>query len=298
MIKQLLLTVIAATSFAGSAIAQCTPNEQYADSTFGVWPDTTENLPCAFADNASGYSAVIDLKTLTDTTVSITLGGIPLNLEAYIEAFRINGVTGLPAGFNYIPNQSVWANGGATPNFTAVQGCVSIVAAQSTLADIIAANPTGIDYPLTVVVDAKIKNTNNQLANAVISDAWLSELTSIPGITAIPVEGYKLRIRPVTTAECGTTAVAEISSSVSIDGNYPNPFSKTTSIRFNSSSTKNMELKVFNMVGKEMMKSNFKAVKGENSYTLLNEKLTPGVYFYTLSDGKNTATRRMIVSAN
>jgi hypothetical protein len=298
MIKQLLFTVIAAASFAGSAIAQCTPNEQYADSTFGVWPDTTENLPCAFADNASGYSAVIDLKTLTDTTVSITLGGIPLNLEAYIEAFRINGVTGLPAGFNYIPNQSVWTNGGATPNFTAVQGCVSIVAAQSTLADIIAANPTGIDYPLTVVVDAKIKNTNNPLANAVISDAWLSELTSIPGITAIPVEGYKLRIRPVTTAECGTTAVAEIASSVSIDGNYPNPFSKTTSIRFNSSSTKNMELKVFNMVGKEMMKSNFKAVKGENSYTLLNEKLTSGVYFYTLSDGKNTATRRMIVSAN
>jgi hypothetical protein len=52
------------------------------------------------------------------------------------------------------------------------------------------------------------------------------------------------------------------------------------------------------MVGKEMMKANFKAVKGENSYNLLNEKLTPGVYFYTLSDGKNTATRRMIVSAN
>ena len=298
MIKHLLLSVFVAAAFSSAVNAQCTPNTQYADSTFGVWPDTTENLPCAFADNASGYNAVIDLKTLTDTTVSITLGGIPLNLEAYIEAFRINGVTGLPAGFNYIPNQSVWTNGGATPNFTAVQGCVSIVAAQSTLADIIAANPTGIDYPLTVVVDAKIKNTNNPLANAVISDAWLSELTSIPGITAIPVEGYKLRIRPVTTAECGTTAVAEISSSVSIDGNYPNPFSKTTSIRFNSSSTKNMELKVFNMVGKEMMKSNFKAVKGENSYTLLNEKLTPGVYFYTLSDGKNTATRRMIVSAN
>ncbi len=298
MIKHLLLSVFVAAAFSVAVNAQCTPNTQYADSTFGVWPDTTTNLPCAFADNASGYNATIDLKTLTDTAVSVVVFGTNLDLVAYIEAFRINSVDGLPAGFNYIPNQSVWTNGGATPNFTAVQGCVSIVAAQSTLADIIAANPTGIDYPLTVVVDAKIKNTNNPLANAVISDAWLSELTSIPGITAIPVEGYKLRIRPVTTAECGTTAVAEISSSVSIDGNYPNPFSKTTSIRFNSSSTKNMELKVFNMVGKEMMKSNFKAVKGENSYTLLNEKLTPGVYFYTLSDGKNTATRRMIVSAN
>jgi hypothetical protein len=298
MIKQLLFTVIAAASFAGSAIAQCTPNEQYADSTFGVWPDTTTNLPCAFADNASGYNATIDLKTLTDTAVSVTVSGLPIDLIAYIEAFRINSVDGLPAGFNYIPNQSVWTNGGTSPNFTAVQGCVSILAAQSALTDLIAANPTGIDIPLTVVVDAKIKNTNNALANLVISNAWLSDLTDLPGITAISVEGYKLRVRPVTTAECGTTAVAEIASSVSIDGNYPNPFSKTTSIRFNSSSTKNMELKVFNMVGKEMMKSNFKAVKGENSYTLLNEKLTPGVYFYTLSDGKNTATRRMIVSAN
>lgn len=298
MIKQLLLSVFAVATFAGAASAQCTPNVQYADSTFGVWPDTTENLPCAFADNSAGYNAVIDLKTLTDTTVSITLSGIPLVLEAYIEAFRINSVDGLPAGFNFIPNQSVWTNGGTTPNFTAVQGCVSIVAAQSTLTEIITANPSGIDFPLTVIVDAKIKNTNNPLANAVISDAWLSDLSSIPGITAIPVSGYKLRVRPVTTAECGPTAIAEISSSVAIDGNYPNPFSKSTSIRFTSKQTKNMELKVFNMVGKEMMKANFKAVKGENSYNLLNEKLTPGVYFYTLSDGKNTATRRMIVSAN
>jgi hypothetical protein len=269
MIKHLLLSVFVAAAFSSAVNAQCTPNTQYADSTFGVWPDTTANLPCAFADNASGYNATIDLKTLTDTTVSITLLGSPVVLEAYIEAFRINSVDGLPAGFNFIPNKSV-----------------------------IAANPTGIDIPLTVIVDAKIKNTNNPLANAVISDAWLSELTSLPGITAIPVEGYKLRVRPVTTADCGPTAIAEITSSVEIDGNYPNPFSKSTNIRFSSNSTKNMEIKVFNMVGKEMMKANFKAVKGENSYNLINEKLTQGVYFYTLSDGKNTATRRMIVSAN
>jgi hypothetical protein len=298
MIKQLLFTVIAAAVFAGSASAQCTPNEQYADSTFGVWPDTTENLPCAFADNSAGYNAVIDLKTLTDTTVSITLGGLPLVLEAYIEAFRINSVDGLPAGFNFIPNQSVWTNGGTSPDFTAVQGCVNIIAAQSSLTDIITANPSGIDYPLTVVVDAKIKNTNNPLANAVISNAWLSDLSSIPGITAIPVSGYVLRVRPNSGSECGPTAIAEVTSTVAIDGNYPNPFTKSTSIRFTSNQTKNMELKVFNMVGKEVMKANFKAVKGENSYNLINEKLTAGVYFYTLSDGKNTATRRMIVSAN
>lgn len=298
MIKQLLLTVIAAASFAGSAIAQCTPNEQYADSTFGVWPDTTTNLPCAFADNASGYIAVIDIKTLTDTSITVSLPTGAINLVAYIEAFRINAVEGLPTGFNYIPNQSVWTNGGTSPNFTPVQGCVSIISAQSTLTDIIAANPSGADFPITVIVDAKIKTTNNALANFVISDDWLSDLSTLPGITPIPVTGYVLRVRPNSSSECGPTAIAEIASSVSIDGNYPNPFSKTTTIRFNSSNTKNMELKVFNMVGKEMMKSNFKAVKGENTHTLINEKLTPGVYFYTLSDGKNTATRRMIVSAN
>ena len=140
MIKH-LLPLILFVGFVASASAQCTPAAIYADSTFGIWPDTTENLPCGYADDSEGYDVVINIKTSVDTNVTVQLGGFPLTVTGYIEAFRINAVEGLPAGFVYIPDQTVWQNIGSAPPFQPVQGCVSILASQSALHDIIAANP-------------------------------------------------------------------------------------------------------------------------------------------------------------
>jgi hypothetical protein len=297
MIKKLLsVTFFALTAQVASA--QCTPNPAYVDSQFGVWPDTTENLPCAFGDQASGYNAVIDIKTLTDTAVSVNVSGINLDVIAYIEAFRINSVDGLPAGFTYIPNQAVWTNGGASPNFTPVQGCVSIISSQATIQSILAANPNGVDLPFVVVVDAKVANTNNTLANLLINNAWLSELSAVPGITAISVPGYKIRVRNNSAEGCLPLGVAEIIAPVSAKGNFPNPFVKNTSIQFNSDAAKTVNLSVSNMVGKVVYTSKLQASKGENNVNFTADQLTPGVYFYTISDGKNSVTRRMVVAAN
>jgi hypothetical protein len=296
MIKKLLsIAFFALTAHAASA--QCTPNPAYADSEFGVWPDTSENLSCAFGDVAAGYNAVIDIKTLTDTAVSVTVG-TTLDVIAYIEAFRINSVDGLPSGFTYIPNQSVWTNGGAAPNFTPVQGCVSIIASQASIQSILATNPNGADFPFTVVVDAKVATTNNPLANLLINNAWLSDLTSVPGITAISVPGYKIRVRNNSAAGCLPLGVVEIVEPVSAKGNFPNPFNKTTNIQFNSDASKMVNISVANMVGKVVYTSKIQANKGENTVNFTAEQLSPGVYFYTISDGKNSVTRRMVVAAN
>jgi hypothetical protein len=297
MIKKLLSIAFFALT-AQAVSAQCAPNPAYADSSFGVWPDTTENLPCAFADVATGYNAVIDIKTLTDTAVSVSLSGTNLDVIAYIEAFRINAVDGLPSGFTYIPNQSVWTNGGASPNFTPVQGCVSIIANQASIQSILAANPGGIDIPFTVVVDAKVANTNNPLANLLINNAWLSELSAVPGITAISVPGYKIRVRNSAADGCLPLAVAEIIEPVSAKGNFPNPFNKSTTIQFNSDASKTVSLTVSNMIGKVVYTSTLQANKGENTFNFIADQLTPGIYFYTIGDGKNAVTRRMVVAAN
>jgi hypothetical protein len=297
MIKKLLSIAFFALT-AQVASAQCIPNPAYVDSPFGVWPDTTENLPCAFGDQASGYNAVIDIKTLTDTAVAVNVSGINLDVIAYIEAFRINSVDGLPAGFTYIPNQTVWTNGGASPNFTQVQGCVSIISSQATIQSILASNPNGVDFPFAVVVDAKVANTNNTLANLLINNAWLSDLSAVPGITAISVPGYKIRVRNNSADGCLPLGVAEIIAPVSAKGNFPNPFVKNTSIQFNSDAAKTVNLSVSNMVGKVVYTSKLQASKGENNVNFTADQLTPGVYFYTISDGKNSVTRRMVVAAN
>jgi len=298
MIKRYLLAaVIAAFSF-GFSNAQCVPNPIYADSSFNIWPDTITNLPCAFADNSGGYEAVINLKTLADTTINVTGFG---DVTAYISAFRVNGVTGLPAGFSYASNQTPWNNGGTSPNFTPVQGCMSVLANQTALQTIIASNPDGADFPLIVTVDAKISSTNNAFANFVLSNRWLSEVTTIPGVQPIPVIGYVIKVRPNEVGGCeplATIAIDLQSTEFEVQGNFPNPFTGTTEIRFTNSNRSDVEFEVRNMVGKQILNRTIKAERGQNNISFNADKFIPGIYFYTINDGKKSITRKMIVSAN
>jgi len=301
MIKNYILSLVVLISAAGTGVSQCIPDPVYADSTFGVWPDTTENLPCAFGDEAT-YSAVINIKTLTDTAVTVTIG-LPVVVQAYIEAFRVNSITGLPAGFTFIPNAAEWANGGAAPDYTAVQGCLQIVASQASVQALLANNPAGVDFDLTVVVDAKINSTNQPLtALAGIDGKWLSEIAAQSpqlGIQPILVEGYSIRVRPA-SGNCAPLSVGDIVSvPFNINGNYPNPFTKSTEIRFTAPKNQEVTLQIFNMIGKEVKSEMIKATRGANAFVLnSSDDLKPGIYFYTLNDGKKTLTRKMIVSGN
>jgi hypothetical protein len=298
MLKHLLSACLFFTATVNQLNAQCVPDPIYADSSFGVWPDTLVNLPCAFADVSGGYSTAINLKTLTDTSVAFSLGGPPTIITASIESFRVNAINGLPPGFAYVPNQAAWTNGGISPDYTSVQGCLSLDASQAAIQAIIASNPQGADYPLTVIVDAKINTTDNSFANFVLAGKWLSELTSVPGIQAIAVEGYVIKVRP-SSGNCAPLATAEISMiPFDVHGNFPNPFTRTTEIKFSASRKQQMELQVHNMVGSQIIKKSIDAERGENSIGLNADLLKPGIYFFSLSDGKKTFTRKMIVSAN
>ena len=298
MIKRYFLAAVILVASFGFSNAQCVPDPMYADSSFNIWPDTITNLPCAFADNAGGYEAVINLKTLADTTINVTGFG---DVTAYISAFRVNGVTGLPAGFSYASNQTPWNNGGASPNFTSVQGCMSVLANQTALQTIIASNPNGADFPLIVTVDAKISTTNNTFANFVLANKWLSEVTTIPGVQPIPVSGYVIKVRPSQASGCQPLATLTLdlqSTSFDVQGNFPNPFTGTTEIRFTNANRSDVEFEVRNMLGKQIMSRTIKAERGQNAISLNAEKFIPGIYFYTITEGKNSITRKMIVSAN
>ena len=88
----------------------------------------------------------------------------------------------------------------------------------------------------------------------------------------------------------------EIPSEFSLAQNYPNPFNPNTIIRFHLSVVGNVSLKVYDVMGRELQ-------------TLVNERLKPGtyettfdgsdypsgVYFYKLSVGDFTETKRMLL---
>lgn len=88
----------------------------------------------------------------------------------------------------------------------------------------------------------------------------------------------------------------EIPSKYDLAQNYPNPFNPVTNLEFGISNLRFVTLKVYDMLGKEVS-------------TLVNEKLNPGtykvefdgsslpggVYFYRLTSGDFTDTRRMML---
>jgi hypothetical protein len=132
--KKLLLSVAAIGLLAWSVDAQsCTPGANFVDSTFGVWPDTVQNLPPA-AVNVF-YSTDINFKAPADA------GDVPGSpASGAIESFTVSSVSGLPSGINYSCN---------TPNCTYVggnNGCANVYGTPT---------QTGV-FDITISIDAQV----------------------------------------------------------------------------------------------------------------------------------------------
>jgi hypothetical protein len=188
--------------------SECVFNPEYQGEPAGVYPDTLINLPNVTFP-ASNYNASLFVVTPTSPNFNLFILGSNVDVVAYIDAVRVNSIIGLPNGFSYTPNEPVWNNGGNTPNFSSTQGCINFLASQASIQDILDANPSGAEFPIVINLDYRIANTNNPLANAVLSDIWLSEATSVPGLNEISVLGYKIKILPnlLGTINSGTSQI-------------------------------------------------------------------------------------------
>ncbi|MCP4634581.1 MAG: T9SS type A sorting domain-containing protein [candidate division Zixibacteria bacterium] len=80
----------------------------------------------------------------------------------------------------------------------------------------------------------------------------------------------------------------------SLGQNYPNPFNAATIIDFELAESGNVTLKVFNLAGQkieELIDSNLPA--GHHNITWDASTYSSGIYFYKLTAGENTCTKRM-----
>lgn len=132
--KKLLLSIAAIGLLAWSVDAQsCTPGANFVDSTFGVWPDTVQNLPPASVNVF--YSTDINFKAPADA------GDVPGSpASGAIESFTVSSVTGLPSGINYSCNN---------PNCTYVggnNGCANVYGTPT---------QTGV-FDITISIDAQV----------------------------------------------------------------------------------------------------------------------------------------------
>ncbi|MBK9420060.1 MAG: T9SS type A sorting domain-containing protein [Flavobacteriales bacterium] len=97
-----VLPLFFASLLTASAFAQCTPNQLYADSVFGVWPDTIQN----FMPGSVGGFYTDTLNILTPSNA----GAIdPLFSIFTIDSIALDSASGLPAGLSIICNSQTGA---------------------------------------------------------------------------------------------------------------------------------------------------------------------------------------------
>ncbi len=94
-----------------------------------------------------------------------------------------------------------------------------------------------------------------------------------------------------------TVGVQELNfSKFDVIQNIPNPFTGNTTIKFSMPTAGNIEFTVFDMIGKRVHAEKLQAQAKTNSINFSSEKLAPGTYFYSLSNGSKTITKKMIVA--
>ena len=82
-----------------------------------------------------------------------------------------------------------------------------------------------------------------------------------------------------------------------LEQNYPNPFNPSTSITYSIASEQFVTLKIYNVLGSEVATLvNGNQMQGSYTVQFDAKGLSSGLYFYSITAGKFTETRKMILS--
>ena len=90
--------------------------------------------------------------------------------------------------------------------------------------------------------------------------------------------------------------MAAVPESFSLKQNYPNPFNPTTNISFTIPETGKTVLRVYNLQGQEVLRSELGELNaGAYEFTLDASMLASGVYFYRIESGRYGDSKKMIL---
>jgi len=88
----------------------------------------------------------------------------------------------------------------------------------------------------------------------------------------------------------------KVPAKYTLSQNYPNPFNPTTNIKFGIPSGSNVRISVFDITGRELAVPVNEFLKaGTYTYSFDGSKLTSGIYFYRITSGNFTDTRKMML---
>jgi hypothetical protein len=138
--------------------------------------------------------------------------------------------------------------------------------------------------------------TWQQLGSASITGITHMELVTVGGV----VYGYAVAGDGSVIAGVNPVAIDPINQNVPsefrLEQNYPNPFNPTTTIKYALPQASHVTLKIYDMLGNEVMSvvNGYQTV-GNYVETINASSLSSGVYFYKLTAGDFTDSKKMSV---
>lgn len=242
------------------------------DSLFNLWPDTIENLPIAQVDTY--YETNVQIKTpnevgeVTGFPYLVDLG-LPFETDVsgfIIDSIRMVDVSGLPDGMSLYFSA---ANATFLGNDV---GCVTLYG--NTTAEMVGT------HDITFIVDGWVS----------FGEGVISLFETVGEYEEIT--GYKFIV-----SEDGTASVvSNENTGFQLSQNMPNPFSSNTEISFHSNKNEKINFTIVDILGNTLVNRNIDAVLGSNRISLNSNELSSGLYFYSISNGVNTQTKRMLVA--
>jgi hypothetical protein len=142
--------------------------------------------------------------------------------------------------------------------------------------------PIANSYPSNGVYDWVVPNTPSAQA--------LMKITNVDTLTTFDISSNNFIITLIT----GVDDNSELPESFSLQQNYPNPFNPSTKISFSIPSSMFVEVKVFDLLGREVSTLVSKYVQeGSHEIFFHAENLPSGIYFYSLSAGSEVKVKKM-----
>ncbi|MDA9775658.1 T9SS type A sorting domain-containing protein [Flavobacteriales bacterium] len=244
--------------YSQSCVADATALNAYiAPSTWGVMPDTIDNLPPAF------------INVQYDTFLSFKLPMFANELDPTLPAIQLDNlkllnITGLPAGITFTSGtsttDSVYCN---TANCTwnaGTVGCVRFIGTPTV---------TGV-FPLIITLEGT--TIGGPLAQTGTGD----------------INGYKLNIAFLSIEK-------NTANNVELQQNSPNPFANFTKISFSSSQASEGKFYVMNLLGEIVYESTINSRQGLNTINFDGTDLKKGMYLYSIEIDGVKMTKRMVI---
>lgn len=228
------------------------------DSQFsapGIYPDSVTGLSSAYVGQA--YNEIITIITPLDTTVMYN--GIPIAVT--IQTIELTSVTGLPASFSYDCEAG---------NCTFDGGATSCAVLSSPSPDVSELGSHQIIMNTTTTADAGI---------------------GIPITQDDVIDYYYIEVLN------GTTSTLNQFNDLTFElkGVFPNPAVNNAKIQFISGTPEAVTFKVYNLLGEEIESQFINSQRGVNTINVNTTSYSEGMYLYSINNGKEVLTKRMII---